>query len=224
MIIAMDGPAGSGKSTVARMLAKRLGFKYLDTGAMYRALTWKALQDGVDLKDANALCQLMDQTIIRFGGRNDDLQIFVDGVNVTEKIRLPSVTNNVHYISNTPSVRQRMVKLQRTFASEGNIIAEGRDMGTVDFPHAEKKFFLDAEIEERARRRYGEMNLPDSDVSYADVIKDIEIRDKRDTTRKNSPLMKSDDAIYLNTTKMSVEEVVSRICEELESAVKKQDF
>ncbi|MDG6006096.1 MAG: (d)CMP kinase [Planctomycetia bacterium] len=220
----MDGPAGSGKSTVARMLAKRLGFKYLDTGAMYRALTWKALQDGVDLKDANALCQLMDQTIIRFGGRNDDLQIFVDGVNVTEKIRLPSVTNNVHYISNTPSVRQRMVKLQRTFASEGNIIAEGRDMGTVVFPHAEKKFFLDAEIEERARRRYGEMNLPDSDVSYADVIKDIEIRDKRDTTRKNSPLMKSDDAIYLNTTKMSVEEVVSRICEELESAVKKQDF
>lgn len=224
MIIAMDGPAGSGKSTVARMLAKRLGFKYLDTGAMYRALTWKALQDGVDLKDANALCQLMDQTIIRFQGRNDDLQIFVDGVNVTEKIRLPSVTNNVHYISNTPSVRQRMVKLQRTFASEGNIIAEGRDMGTVVFPHAEKKFFLDAEIEERARRRYGEMNLPDSDVSYADVIKDIEIRDKRDTTRKNSPLMKSDDAIYLNTTKMSVEEVVSRICEELESAVKKQDF
>jgi len=224
LIIAMDGPAGSGKSTVARMLAKRLGFKYLDTGAMYRALTWKALQDGVDLKDANALCQLMDQTIIRFGGRNDDLQIFVDGVNVTEKIRLPSVTNNVHYISNTPSVRQRMVKLQRTFASEGNIIAEGRDMGTVVFPHAEKKFFLDAEIEERARRRYGEMNLPDSDVSYADVIKDIEIRDKRDTTRKNSPLMKSDDAIYLNTTKMSVEEVVSRICEELESAVKKQDF
>ncbi len=224
MIIAMDGPAGSGKSTVARMLAKRLGFKYLDTGAMYRALTWKALQDGVDLKDANALCQLMDQTIIRFQGRNDDLQIFVDGVNVTEKIRLPSVTNNVHYISDTPSVRQRMVKLQRTFASEGNIIAEGRDMGTVVFPHAEKKFFLDAEIEVRARRRYGEMNLPDSDVSYADVIKDIEIRDKRDTTRKNSPLMRSDDAIYLNTTKMSVEEVVSRICEELESVVKKQDF
>lgn len=223
MIIAIDGPAGSGKSTIARMLAKRLGFKYLDTGAMYRALTWKALQHGIDLKDAHALCQLMDQTAIELRSKNDGLQIFTDGVNVTEKIRLPAVTNSVHYVSNTPGVRQRMVKLQRTLASEGNIIAEGRDMSTVVFPHAEKKFFLDAEIEERARRRYGEINLPDSEISYTDVIKDIEIRDKRDTTRDHSPLRKSDDAIYLNTTKMSIEEVIGRILKEVEAMVKKQD-
>lgn len=223
MIIAIDGPAGSGKSTIARMLAKRLGFKYLDTGAMYRALTWKALQHGIDLKDAHALCHLMDQTAIELRSKNDGLQIFTDGVNVTEKIRLPAVTNSVHYVSNTPGVRQRMVKLQRTLASEGNIIAEGRDMSTVVFPHAEKKFFLDAEIEERARRRYGEINLPDSEISYTDVIKDIEIRDKRDTTRDHSPLRKSDDAIYLNTTKMSIEEVIGRILKEVEAMVKKQD-
>lgn len=205
------------------MLAKRLGFKYLDTGAMYRALTWKALQHGIDLKDAHALCHLMDQTAIELRSKNDGLQIFTDGVNVTEKIRLPAVTNSVHYVSNTPGVRQRMVKLQRTLASEGNIIAEGRDMSTVVFPHAEKKFFLDAEIEERARRRYGEINLPDSEISYTDVIKDIEIRDKRDTTRDHSPLRKSDDAIYLNTTKMSIEEVIGRILKEVEAMVKKQD-
>lgn len=222
MIVAIDGPAGSGKSTVARMLAKRLGFKYLDTGAMYRALTWKALQHGVDLKDANALCQLMDQTTIEFRGNNEGLQIFTDGIDVTEKIRLPAVTNNVHYVSNTPGVRHRMVKLQQTLASEGNIIAEGRDMGTVVFPDAEKKFFLDADIEERARRRYGEMHPTDNKVSYTDVIQDMEIRDKRDTTRDNSPLRKSDDAIYLNTTTMSIEEVVGRILKEVEDVVKKQ--
>ncbi len=221
MIIAIDGPAGSGKSTIARMLAKRLGFKYLDTGAMYRAFTWKVLQHRVDLRDVTALCQLMDQTAIELRGTNDGLQIFIDGVNVTEEIRLPSVTNNVHFISNTPSVRHRMVKLQRTFASEGNVIAEGRDMGTVVFPHAEKKFFLDAEIEERARRRYGEMNLSDNEISYTDVIKDIEIRDKRDTTRDNSPLKKSEDAIYLNTTNMPIEEVINQILKEVEPAVKK---
>jgi len=223
LIIAIDGPAGSGKSTIARMLAKRLGFKYLDTGAMYRALTWKALQHGIDLKDANALCHLMDQTAIELRSENDGLQIFTDGVNVTEKIRLPAVTNNVHYVSNTPGVRQHMVKLQRTLASEGNVIAEGRDMGTVVFPHAEKKFFMDAEIEERARRRHGEINRQNSEVSYVRVIKDIETRDKYDTTRDNSPLRRSDDAIYLNTTKMSIEEVLNHIIKEVESVVKKQD-
>ena len=221
MIIAIDGPAGSGKSTVAKILAKRLGFTYLDTGAMYRALTWKAMQMGVNLKDENALCQLMDQTSIEFQSKDESLHVFVDGVNVTEEIRLPSVTNNVHYISDTPGVRHRMVKLQRKLASEGNTVAEGRDMGTVVFPQAEKKFFLDAEIDERARRRYGEFKPSDGEISYADVIKDMEVRDRRDTTRNNSPLIKSSDAIYINTTKLTIEEVLNLILKEVGFVIKK---
>lgn len=220
MIIAIDGPAGSGKSTIARMLADRLGFKYLDTGAMYRALTWKAMLLQVDLEDENALCQLAEQTTIEIRSEGKSLSIFVDGENVTQKIRLPSITNNVHYISNTPGVRQRMVKLQRKLASEGNTITEGRDMGTVVFPHAEKKFFLDAEIEERARRRYGEFKPSDKGISYADVLTDMEIRDKRDTTRNNSPLIKSSDAIFINTTKMTIEEVINLIIKQIEEAGK----
>lgn len=180
MIIAIDGPAGSGKSTVARMLAERLGFRYLDTGAMYRALTWKAMQENINLTDENALCRLMEQTSIEFQRKDENLLVFVDGVNITEEIRLPSVTNNVHYISDTPGVRHRMVKLQQKLASEGNTVAEGRDMGTVVFPQAEKKFFLDADIAERARRRYGEFKLPEKKFSYDDIIKDMEIRDRRD--------------------------------------------
>ncbi|CAG1770227.1 partial CMP/dCMP kinase, partial [uncultured bacterium] len=179
------------------------------------ALTWKAMQRRVDLKDETALCQLTDQTTIEFRSKGKSLSIFVDGENVTEEIRLPSVTNNVHYISNTPGVRQRMVKLQRKLASEGNTIAEGRDMGTVVFPHAEKKFFLDAEIEERARRRYGEFRPSDKEISYADVIKDMEIRDKCDTTRNNSPLIKSGDAICINTTEMTIEEVINLIIKQI---------
>jgi len=221
LIIAIDGPAGSGKSTIAKMLAKRLGFRYLDTGAMYRAITWKAMQKGINLEDKDALCHIADQTKIEFQGRDENLDVFVDGVNVTKEIRLPSVTNNIHYISDTPGVRQRMVKLQRKFASEGNTVAEGRDMGTVVFPQAERKFFLDADVEERARRRYVEFAPANKKISYNDVIKDIETRDRRDTTRNNSPLVKGDDAIYINTTKLSIEEVFGIILKELAFIVKK---
>ncbi|MCF6156395.1 MAG: (d)CMP kinase [Candidatus Brocadia sp.] len=221
MIIAIDGPAGSGKSTVAKMLAKRLGFRYLDTGAMYRALTWKAMQKNVNLNDENALCQLMDKTSIEFHKKDESLHVFVDSVNVTEEIRLPSVTNNVHYISNTPGIRRRMVELQRKLAGEGNTVAEGRDMGTVVFPHAERKFFLDAEIEVRARRRYGEFKPSEHGVSYTDVIHDMETRDRRDTTRNNAPLTKSSDAIYINTTKLTIEEVMNLILKEIGLTLKK---
>lgn len=203
------------------MLAERLGFRYLDTGAMYRALTWKAMQENINLTDENALCRLMEQTSIEFQRKDENLLVFVDGVNITEEIRLPSVTNNVHYISDTPGVRHRMVKLQQKLASEGNTVAEGRDMGTVVFPQAEKKFFLDADIAERARRRYGEFKLPEKKFSYDDIIKDMEIRDRRDTTRNNSPLIKSSDAIYINTTKLTSEDVVNLILKEIRCVMKK---
>ena len=220
MVIAIDGPAGSGKSTIAKMLAKRLGFRYLDTGAMYRALTWKAIQNGTNLGDKDALCQLMDQTKIEFQDIYGNLDVFVDGINVTKEIRLPSVTNNIHYISDTPGVRQRMVMLQQKFASEGNTVAEGRDMGTVVFPRAERKFFLDADVEERARRRYTEFAPANKKVSYNDVVKDIEIRDNRDTTRDNSPLVKGSDAVYIDTTKLTIEEVFNMILKEIGHIIK----
>jgi len=220
LIIAIDGPAGSGKSTVAKMLAKHLGINYLDTGAMYRALTWKALQQKLNLEDENALCRLMEQTNIRFQHEQKGLQVFVDDINVTKEIRSPSVTNHTHYISGKPRVRAIMVSLQRRIASEGDTIAEGRDMGTVVFPLAEKKFFLDAKIEERAKRRFHERGILHSENSLDDITKEIELRDQRDTTRKESPLKISEDSIYVDTTHLTINEVFHRILQEVEPLLK----
>lgn len=220
MIIAIDGPAGSGKSTIAKILAKRLGFKYLDTGAMYRALTWKAMKSGVNLEDEEALSQLMDKTTIEFRYRDEALDVLVDGVSVTKDIRSPSVTNNVHYVSNKQDVRKRMVRLQQKLADGENVVAEGRDMGTVVFPHAEKKFFLDADIEERAQRRYTEFKPSNNRICFSDVVKDMETRDRRDTTRENSPLKMGSDAVYINTTRLTIEEVFNMIYREIEPILK----
>ena len=224
LVIAIDGPAGSGKSTIAKMLAKHLGFNYLDTGAMYRALTWKAMYSGVNLEDENALCSLMGETSIELQYKDNSVEVFVDGINVTKEIRLPSVTNNIHFISNKLRVRQRMVKLQQKYASVGNTVAEGRDMGTVVFSEADKKFFLDANVEERARRRFAELNLANKKVSYGDVVKDIETRDNRDITRSNSPLIKSEDATYINTTGLTIGEVFNKVLNEIEPILKNRVF
>ncbi len=219
MIIAIDGPAGSGKSSIAKMIAKQMGFTYLDTGAMYRALTWKAMQMGVNLESEDALCTLMDKTSIAFQGNGENARISVDGVDVAQEIRSPAVTNKVHHISGAAGVRRRMVTLQQKFASEGNVVAEGRDMGTVVFPGAEKKFFLDADIEERARRRFGELQASGKKVSYEGVVEDMEIRDRRDSTRSNSPLTMSPDATYIDTTKLTIEGLFNRIMREIKAAL-----
>ena len=179
------------------------------------------MQMGVNLEDEDVLCSLMDETTIELQGKDENLQVFVNGHNVTKEIRLPAITNNIHYISNKPGVRQRMVKLQQKIAAEGNTVAEGRDMGTVVFPNAERKFFLDADIEERAKRRYAEFKPSQKEVFYADVIKDMETRDRRDTTRNNSPLIKGSDAIYINTTKLTIEEVFNMMLKEIESIIHK---
>lgn len=220
MIIAIDGPAGSGKSTVAKILAKHLGIRYLDTGAMYRALTWKAMQHNVNLDDENALCRIMELTKIHFQSEEKGLQVFVDGRNVTKEIRSPAVTNNTHHISGKPGVRAMLVDLQRKIASKGYTVAEGRDIGTVVFPHAEKKFFLDASIEIRAKRRFRERETPDNENSLDSVIRDIELRDQRDTTRKESPLKISDDSIYIDTTNLTINEVIHRILKEVHPLIK----
>jgi CMP/dCMP kinase len=216
LIIAIDGPAGSGKSTVSKKLAERLGFKYLDSGAMYRAFTWKVISGGVDFNDKEGLCRLLNKTNIRIECSEDGSKIFVDDINVTNEIRHPSITRSIHYVSSLEFVRKKMVELQRGFAKEGNIIAEGRDMGTVVFPEADKKIFLDADIKERAMRRYSEIKTFSYKSDLNNVIEDLRQRDHRDSTREFAPLKKVDDAFYLDTTNLKIEQVVDILIEEIE--------
>jgi cytidylate kinase len=216
LIIAIDGPAGSGKSTISKKLAEQLDFKYLDSGAMYRAFTWKVISAGYDFDDKEGLCRLLNKTNIKIECSKDGSKIFVDGINVTDEIRHPSITRNIHHISSLEFVRKKMVKLQRDFAKEENIIAEGRDMGTVVFPDADKKIYLDADIKERAARRYSEIKTFSDKSNLNNVIEDLRQRDHRDSTREFAPLKKVDDALYLDTTNLKIEDVVDILIKEIE--------
>lgn len=214
MIIAIDGPAGSGKSTAAKGLAERLGFTYLDSGAMYRAFTWKVCSSGADFDDKEGLRKLLDNTSIRIECSADGSEVFVDGVNVTKEIRQPSITENIHHVSSLEFVRKKMVKLQRDFARGKDIVAEGRDMCTVVFPDADKKIYMDADIRERAKRRHSELGTNDeSDIN--NVVEDISQRDHRDSTRQFAPLKRVPDAFYLDTTNLEAEGVVDILIKEI---------
>ena len=214
MIIAIDGPAGSGKSTVAKRLAERLGFTYLDSGAMYRAFTWKACSAGIDFSDKEGLLKLLNETGIRIDCSANGSEVFVDGVNVTGEIRQPSITENIHHVSSLEFVRKKMVKLQRDFASGKDIVAEGRDMCTVVFPDADKKIYMDADIRERAKRRHSELETNNkSDIN--NVVEDISQRDHRDSTRQFAPLKRVPDAFYLDTTNLEAEGVVDILIKEI---------
>ncbi|MHC4320879.1 MAG: (d)CMP kinase [Planctomycetota bacterium] len=216
MIIAIDGPAGSGKSTAAKGLAERLGFTYLDSGAMYRAFTWKVCSSGADFSDKEGLCKLLANTSIRIECSADGSEVFVDGVNVTREIRHPSITENIHHISSLDFVRKKMVELQRDFARGKDIIAEGRDMCSVVFPDADKKIYMDADVKERAKRRHSELRAFDDEGSIDNVMEDIVQRDHRDSTRQFAPLKREPDALYLDTTSLEAEEVVSILIKEIE--------
>ncbi|HHT9132277.1 MAG TPA: (d)CMP kinase [Candidatus Tripitaka californicus] len=208
MIITIDGPAGSGKSTVAQTLAKRLGYRYIDTGAFYRAFTLKTMRVGVNMKDEALLKQLLQETKIELRNSEGGTRVFLDGKDVSEAIRTPEVTGNIHYIASRPALRERLVEQQR-MASEGvSAVAEGRDTGTVVFPSAERKFYLDAGVEERARRRYLELLETTKGITYQDVLEELKKRDERDTSREASPLKMGDDFIYFDTTDLAPEEVV----------------
>lgn len=215
MIITIDGPAGSGKSTVAQTLAKRLGYRYIDTGAFYRAFTLKAMRVGVNMKDEALLKQLLQETKIELKNSEGGTRVFLDGKDVSEAIRTPEVTGNVHYIASRPALRERLVEQQR-MASEGvSAVAEGRDTGTVVFPSAERKFYLDAGVEERARRRYLELLETTKGIAYQDVLEELKKRDERDTSREASPLKMGDDFIYFDTTDLTSEEVVEALLKKI---------
>jgi cytidylate kinase len=215
LIIAIDGPAGAGKSTLAKRLAKDLGFTYLDTGAMYRALALKILQTGVDLADEAVLRALVADTDINLVEQAGTLRVFLDGVEVSQSIRMPEVSQMASKASALKVVRQRMLELQRDVGQKGSVVAEGRDIGTVVFPKAEVKIFLDASVEERARRRFEELREVGGDVSLEETLREIKERDRRDSERNLAPLRKAIDAITIDNSSLSANEVAERALEQV---------
>lgn len=210
-VIAIDGPAGSGKSTVARLVAQRLGFLYIDTGAMYRALTLKALRTKVDLGNEAELGALAGSTNIELKQEDGSLKVFLDGEDVTSGIRTPEITNNVKYIARAKPVREHMVKVQRELGGQGGTVMEGRDIATVVLPDADRKFYIDAAFEVRAQRRYKELKESGAAVAEEDVRKDLKMRDDSDFNRPIGPLRKASDAIIVDTTGLTIEGVVDKV-------------
>lgn len=212
MKIAVDGPAGAGKSTIARLLAKHLGLRYLDTGAMYRAITLEALRREVDTGDEEALMKVatsVDLNIV-FQGDKGNL-IYLNGEDVTNSIREPEVTAHVSAVSSHKKLRDFIVALQEQIAKQGSVVMDGRDIGTVVMPDADWKFFLRATVEERARRRQSELERRGVSLDAGELREQIRRRDHLDSTRENSPLRKADDAIEVDTTSLSVAEVVQKL-------------
>lgn len=216
MIIAIDGPSGAGKSTVAKAVAKELGFSCLDTGAMYRAVAWLALHDGVSLEDAEAVGALAHTCTINFCHEQGDpvpRRVFVDDVEVTGAIRTAEIDRSVSAVSAVPAVRQALVDQQRRIGSEGNYVVEGRDIGTEVFPNAEVKVFLTASAEERAHRRVRQnADRGIGSIDYQEVLDDIIRRDELDSSRDTAPLRPAEDAVLLDSSSMHVEEVIGSIC------------
>lgn len=207
MIVTIDGPAGAGKSTVSRLLARELGFHFLDTGSMYRAVTWAALDRNIDLNDTAALAELAESLTITL--TEDSLQ--VDGVDIIDRIRDPQVTRNIGPVADHPGVRLILVQLQRAIAREGNYVCEGRDQGTVAFPEAECKIFLTASPEHRARRRVADLAKLGVEADYQGVLEEQNARDRRDETRAVGRLERAPDAVVVNTDNLSIDEVVQRL-------------
>ena len=208
LIIAIDGPSGAGKGTVARALATRLGYRHVDTGAMYRALAWKARHDGLDLEDEAAVVALADRAVFELdGGR-----VLIDGHDVTEAIRTPEMDQGATRVARQAAVREVLVRRQREMGAGGGVVMEGRDIGTVVFPAADVKIYLDASPEERARRRAADPAHASSRSGRVDdVATALAARDALDRTRKASPLTVADDAVQVDTTGVPIEEVVERV-------------
>ena len=210
--IAIDGPAGAGKSTIARLLAKELNFTYLDSGAMYRAVTLKAIEDEFDLNDNTELTQLVKDLELDITYQNNVFRIYADGRDITNKLRSAAVDNNVSRVAQVKSVRDELVKKQREIASKQNIVMDGRDIGTRVLPDADFKFYITATVQERAQRRYKDILKSNGrDIDFKDVKKEIIQRDKIDSTRKYSPLKKAEDAVVVKSTDLTIKEVLKKV-------------
>jgi len=206
LIIAIDGPAASGKSTTAQLLAQKLGYVYIDTGAMYRACALKAKKMGIDINDEESIRELLDDIDIRIENHNSKNRIFLDGEDVSEDIRADDISALASAISAIPAVRYKMVELQRKMGEKGGVILDGRDIGTFVFPTAEVKFFLTASPEVRAKRRWLELKQKGINKDFSEVLADLVKRDNNDSQRALAPLKKADDAIEVDTSNMTIEE------------------
>jgi cytidylate kinase len=214
IIIAIDGPSGSGKSTVGRRLAERLGYRYLDTGAMYRVAALKAKELSIDIDDEEKLTKVCSNMEIVFVQDANEIKTFCNGKDVSEAIRKPEISALASEISTKKAVRDTLVEMQRMMGAGGGVVSEGRDIGTVVFSGAELKFFLDSTLEERGKRRFEEFMEKGIRVSVEETIGEMRRRDQRDRRRKLSPLRKAADAVVIDSTHMSIEEVVERMLKE----------
>jgi len=221
-VVAIDGPAGSGKTTTAKLVAERLGFIHLDTGAMYRAVTLKVLRSGIDLSDLEEITGLLESTRVSLEAGEQRARILLDGEDVTAEIRSPEVTRLVSRVSSLRPVREAMVREQRRMGRDGGIVLEGRDIGTVVFPDAEVKIFLSADLDERVRRRLAELSTQGMSASAGELRREIQERDRMDSTREQSPLRRATDAIELDTSRLSVEEQVQLVTEHVRAMIKEE--
>lgn len=224
LIIAIDGPAASGKSTTAQLLAEKLGYVYIDTGAMYRACALKAKKMGIDINDEESIRELLDDIDIRIENHNSKNRIYLDGEDVSEDIRADDISALASAISAIPAVRYKMVELQRKMGEKGGVILDGRDIGTFVFPTAEVKFFLTASPEVRAKRRWLELQQKGINKDFSEVLADLVKRDNNDSQRALAPLKKADDAIEVDTSNMTIEEqtdyLYQIICSRMEEECK----
>jgi cytidylate kinase len=211
LVIAIDGPSGAGKSTAARFLAERLGYLYVDTGAMYRAVALKAREAGLDFTDEKELGRLCRSLAIDLERDENGIRVLCNGEDVTDAIRRPDMSLLASDISRVRVVRECLVELQRRFGQKGGVVLEGRDIGTVVFPEADLKFFLDADPQIRGRRRYDELNARGESVDLERTIREVERRDARDRTRSLAPLRRAEDAILIDTTRLCVDEVIEKM-------------
>ena len=209
--IAIDGPAGAGKSTIAKIVAEKLSFTYIDTGAMYRAVTYKALNKNIQLDDEQALEEMLSATTIKLKPSTEGQLVFVDGEDVSQAIRSNEVTSNVSQVAAHANIREILVALQKELAAQGGVVMDGRDIGTHVLPNAELKVFMSATVEERARRRQLDNEKRGIPSSFEKLMEEIALRDKLDSEREASPLVQAEDALFLDTTSLTIDEAAQAI-------------